>query len=171
LRWYSIAALVSARDEEMEAADDAPPSSITEQRWALGGASRSTREGEKFMTYQRFSRQSGVLLALATCACGGASLNQGKLAEAQSALHVAETLGAENDPKAKQSLQLARDQTAKAKRLSAEGDGDEADLYLERATADADLASQLMRTRTEEDKAKEAWEKSKTSADDPRAPQ
>lgn len=111
--------------------------------------------------YQRLSSQIWVALALATSACGGAPLNQAKLAEAQAALHAAETLGATQDPKAKQNLQQARDGVTKAKRLSEEGDGDEANLYLQRAIADADLASQLMRTRAEQQKATEAMAKSK----------
>jgi len=110
--------------------------------------------------YQRFSRQIWVALALATAACGGAPLNQAKLAEAQHALHAAETLGAAQDPKAKQNLQQARDEVAKAKRLSEDGDGHEANLYLQRAVADADLASQLMRTQGEQEKATKAMAKS-----------
>jgi hypothetical protein len=110
--------------------------------------------------YQAFSRQIWVALALATSACGGASLNQAKLAEAQAAVHAAETLGAVKDPQAKQNLQEARDAVTKAKRLSEDGDGDEANLYLQRAVVDADLASQRMRTRTEQEKATQATAKS-----------
>ena len=122
------------------------------------------------MSYQRFAMLSGVALALVMGACGGAPLNQAKLAQAQAALHAAETLGAANDPKAKQSLDLARQQVDKAQRLAKEGDGDEANLYLARATADADLASQLMRTRSAEEKAREAWGKAQALGEVP-APQ
>jgi uncharacterized protein DUF4398 len=123
------------------------------------------------MIWQRFSRQGGVALALAISACGGAPLNKAKLAETQTAMHVAETLGAENDPKAKQNLQAARDQTTKAQRLAKDGDGEEANLYLDRATADAELAAQRMRTRTEQEKAREAWAKSKAAAAETPEPQ
>ncbi len=124
------------------------------------------------MSYQSLSRQSGVglALALAVIACGGASLNQAKLTETQTAMQAAETLGAANDPKAKQSLQRARDELAEAKRLAKDGDGDRGNLYLERATADAELASQLTRTASEEEKARAAWAKSKAMVD-VRAPQ
>ena len=105
------------------------------------------------MSYQRFAMLSGVALALVMGACGGAPLNQAKLAQAQTAMHAAETLGAANDPKAKQSLQLARESIEKAQRLAKQGDGEEGNLYLDRAVADADLASQLMRTRTAQEKA------------------
>ena len=121
--------------------------------------------------YQRFSGQIWVAFALATCACGGAPLNQAKLTEAQTALHAAETLGAAQDPKAKQNLQLASDEIAQAKRLGDEGDGEKGNLYLERAMADVDLASQLMRTRIEEEKARETWAKSKATGSPTQAPQ
>lgn len=121
------------------------------------------------MSQQRLSRQSGVVLALALAllACGGASLSRAKLAETQTAMHAAETLGAANDPKAKLSLQRARDQVAEAKRLEKDGDVDKANLYLDRATADADLAAQLARTQAEEEKAREAWARSKAIVDAP----
>ena len=111
--------------------------------------------------YQRFPKQ--IWLTLAISACGGAPLNQGKLTEANAALHAAETLGAEQDPKAKQSLDSARKEVAEAQRLGADGDGAKGDLHLQRAVVDADLASQLMRTKQEQDKAREAWAKSKSS--------
>src|ERR1044071_614812 len=95
------------------------------------------------MSYQRLSGQSGfrVAIAFAVVACGGASLDQTKLAETQTAMHAAETLGAAKDPKAKQSLERARDEVAEAKRLAKDGDEERGNLYLERATADAELAS------------------------------
>jgi hypothetical protein len=108
----------------------------------------------------RFPTQ--IWLALAISACGGAPLNQGKLNEANAALHAAETLGAEQDPRAKQSLDTARKEVAEAQRLAAAGDGEKGDLHLERALADADLASQQMRTKQEEDRARDAWAKSKS---------
>ncbi len=120
--------------------------------------------------YKQFSRQIWVGLVLATSACGGAPLNPAKLAEAQAALHAAETLGAADDPKAKPSLQLARDQIAQAKRLGEEGDGEKGDLYLERATADADLAAQLVRTQAEAEKARQAWAKSQAIGGPGQAP-
>jgi len=122
------------------------------------------------MSYQRLSTSSGVVFALAVLACGGAPLSQAKLAETQTAMHAAETLGAANDPKAKQSLQRARDEVAEAKRLAKDGDADRGNLYLDRAAADAELASQLTRTATEEEKAREAWAKSKAMVGAP-APQ
>jgi len=119
--------------------------------------------------YQRVPTQ--MWLALAISACGGAPLNQAKLTEVNTALHTAETLGAEQDPKAKQSLQQARNEAAEAKRLGEHGDGEKGDLLLARAQSDADLASQLMRTRKAQDQAREAWAKSTSGGGATPAPQ
>ena len=121
--------------------------------------------------YQQISRQLALVSALVLSACGGAPLNPAKLAQAQASLHAAETLGADQDPKAKRHLQLAREQVAQAQRLGADGDGDEGNLYLERASADAELASQLVRTRTEAEKTREAWAKSQAVGGPAQAPQ
>jgi hypothetical protein len=123
-----------------------------------------------FMSYQPLSTQSVVALAFVIIACGGGSLSQSRLSEAQTAMHAAETLGAANDPVAKQSLQRARNQMAEAKRLANEGELDKGNLYLERATADAELASQQTRTGNEQRKAREAWAKTKSMMDT-RAPE
>ena len=112
--------------------------------------------------YQRFPTQ--IWLALAISACGGAPLNQAKLTEVNTALHAAETLGADQDPKAKQSLDSARKEIAEAQRLGKEGDGQKGDLHLARALSDANLASQQARTKHEEELAREAWAKSKSGA-------
>jgi hypothetical protein len=117
------------------------------------------------MPYQRLSRPSGVALAFALAACGGASLSRTQLNETQTAMHAAETLGAAKDPKAKQSFQRARDEVAEAKRLAKDGDEERGNLYLERATADAELAAQQTRTHVEEEKARAAWVKSKGLVD------
>lgn len=119
------------------------------------------------MSYQRFAMLSTVAVALVLGACGGAPLNQAKLTQAQTAMHAAETLGAANDPKAKQSLESARTHIEKAQRLSKEGEGEDANLYLARATADAELASQLMRTRSAQEKAREAVAKAQAMAGSP----
>ena len=119
--------------------------------------------------YQQFLGQ--LALAFALSACGGAPLAPAKLADAQASLHAAETLGADQDPKAKQHLQLAREQVAQAQRLGAEGDGEAGNLLLERASADAELASQLVRTRTEAEKTREAWAKSQAVGGPGQAPQ
>lgn len=96
---------------------------------------------------------------VALFACGGAQLNQTRVAEVQSSVTAAEAVGANDQPKAALHLQLARDEMAEARRLAAEGDGDNAALLLDRARVDAELAMQLARTEQEQEKAREAWQK------------
>lgn len=99
-------------------------------------------------------------LAAATfLACGGGQLNQGRVAEVQSAVRAAEEVGANDQPRAALHLQLARDQIAMAERLAADGEEGEARLVLERANVDAELALQLARTDQEQQQARQAWQK------------
>jgi hypothetical protein len=106
------------------------------------------------------NRSFSVLLAAAAlAACGGAQLNQNKLAEVQAAVTAADAVGAANQPQAELHLQLARDQLAQAQRVAKDGDEERAALLLERSRADADLALQLARTEQEREKAREAWTK------------
>jgi hypothetical protein len=102
---------------------------------------------------------SVLLTAAALAACGGAQLNQTKLAEVQASLTAAEAVGAANQPQAELHLQLARDQLAQAQRVAEDGHEERAALLLERSRADADLALQLARTEEEREKAREAWTK------------
>jgi Domain of unknown function (DUF4398) len=99
----------------------------------------------------------GASVALASC--GSAQLSQAKLVEVQSSVSAAEAVGARDQPKAALHLQLARDEMAEARRLAAEGDGDNAALLLDRARVDAQLALQLARTEQEQEKARQAWQK------------
>ena len=80
---------------------------------------------------------------LALVACGGAQLNQARVADVQSSVRAAEAIGANDEPKAALHLQLAKDEMAAARRFAADGDEDNAALMLERARADAELFSKL----------------------------
>lgn len=106
------------------------------------------------------TRIGGLLAALAL-ACGGAQLDQGRATDVQAAMRAAEAVGAEQQPKASLELQLAREQLAQAKRLAADGSEAEANLLLERAQVDAELALQLAKTEQEQQKARESWAKVK----------
>jgi len=109
---------------------------------------------------QRIIRRFSLLGAsVALVSCGGAELSQTKLAQAQSSVSAAEAGGARNQPKAALHLQLAREEMAEAKRLAAEGDGDDASLFLDRARVDAELALQLARSEQEQEMARQAWQK------------
>jgi hypothetical protein len=110
----------------------------------------------------------GALFATVALACGGAQLNQGRATDVQAAMRAAEAVGAEQQPKASLELQLAREQLEQAKRLAADGENGDANLLLERAHADAELALQLARTEQEQQKARESWAKIKSGQ--PEAP-
>lgn len=100
-----------------------------------------------------------IALSLVVFACGGAQLNQARVAEVQSSVVAAEAVGANDQPRAALHLQLARDEMAAAQRSAEDGDEEEAALLLERARIDAELAMQLAKTEQEQQKARQAWQK------------
>jgi hypothetical protein len=104
-------------------------------------------------------RVSMLVLGLTAAACGGAQLNQARVAEVQSSVVAAEAVGANDQPRAALHLQLARDEMAEARRLADDGDEEGAALLLERARVDAELAMQLAKTEQEQEKARQAWQK------------
>lgn len=78
-------------------------------------------------------------------ACGGGPKPEAQAAESQAAISAAEAVGAQSFPKAALHLKMARDQVKTAELLMADGDNDEANLVLQRAEADAELALALAR--------------------------
>lgn len=111
------------------------------------------------MLKNRLLTASLVFASLAATACGGAQLNQARVAEAQASVRAAEAVGANDQPKAALHLQLARDEMAEAERLAKDGDEKNAELVLSRARVDAELALQLAKTEQEQEKARQAWQK------------
>jgi hypothetical protein len=112
------------------------------------------------MNMHRIAKRCALLaLSFAAFACGGAQLNQTRVAEVQASVSAAEAVGANDQPKAALHLQLAKDEMAEARRLAEKGDGDNAALVLERARVDSELAMQLARTEQEQEKARQAWQK------------
>ncbi len=102
------------------------------------------------------------ILALSlTCliACGGGFLPPAeRLASAEAAARSATELGASKDPKASLHLKLAQEQIDQAKALMKDGDNKRADLVLQRAGSDAELAVMLAKennANAEVQKAKE----------------
>ena len=67
------------------------------------------------------------------------------LVEARASVRVAEQTGAHRDPQAAQYLQLARQQLAEAERLTRDGSYGTANLRLEQAQVNADMAGELAR--------------------------
>jgi len=111
------------------------------------------------MDMQRSNFGIWALLAGAALGCAGTQLDQGRVTDVRAALRAAEVVGAPEQPKASLELKLAEEQLAQAQRLAADGEGAEANLLLERAKVDAELALQLARTEQEQQKAREAWAK------------
>ncbi|MBS2017559.1 MAG: DUF4398 domain-containing protein [Deltaproteobacteria bacterium] len=92
-------------------------------------------------------------------ACGGGALPPSeRLATAEAAARSASELGASKEPKAALHLKLAQEQIDQAKALMKDGDNKRADLVLQRAGSDAELAVMLAKennANSEVQKAKE----------------
>jgi hypothetical protein len=84
------------------------------------------------------------LAALAASACATVQIPPEQLESNEASMRGATEVGALNVPDARLHLELAKDETAAAKKLAAEGD-DRAVLVLARAEADAELALGLAR--------------------------
>jgi len=83
--------------------------------------------------------------ALALVACSSSHSMPANYAPAQAAIGAADAVGARNEPRAALHLKMARDAVAQAQTLASRGKEHEAQLTLERARTDAELA--LMVTR------------------------
>lgn len=103
---------------------------------------------------------SAILLGIFLVACGGsAPVPSDRLASAEAASRSARELGAENEPKAALHLKLADEQIAQAKKLMADDDNKRADMVLQRANADAELAVMLAKEATAKNEADAAQQK------------
>ena len=103
------------------------------------------------------------LLALFLVACGSSlPPPSDKMASAEAAARSARELGADREPKAQLHLRLATEQIEQAKKLMAEGDNKRADLVLQRASSDAELAVMLAKENTARGEAEKAQERVKS---------
>lgn len=84
-----------------------------------------------------------------------------RLASAEAASRSARELGADKEPKAQLHLKLASEQIEEAKKLMADGDNKRADMVLQRANADAELAVWLAKESTAKGEAEKALDKVK----------
>jgi hypothetical protein len=91
-------------------------------------------------------KQAAFILAVAVVGGGCASFQipASQLERNQASIRGAEEVGAEEVPAARVHLQMAKDQTATAKRMAADGD-ERAALVLSRSEADAELALVIAR--------------------------
>ena len=91
---------------------------------------------------------SMIAVAGLTAACGSSfPTPTDRLASSEAAIRSAKELGAQNDPQASLHVKLADEQVATAKSLMKDGDNQRADLVLQRADADAELAVMITRER------------------------
>jgi hypothetical protein len=89
---------------------------------------------------------SALLLGMAVAAAGCASNPPtAKLESSSAAIRAAEEVGATHVPRAALHLQLAKEQSDRANSLIKEHDNDQAEMLLQRAEADAELAVALAR--------------------------
>lgn len=94
--------------------------------------------------------------------CGGANdavvaqTAANATAETTAAIAAAETVAPEDHPEASLHIKLAKDQLQQAKELIEEEENEKAQLILQRATADAELALMLARKTDAEQKAERA---------------
>jgi hypothetical protein len=81
------------------------------------------------------------------------------MASTQASVRAARDLGAEQVPNAEIELRRADDQVMHARALSKKGDNKEADMMLQRASADAELASAYVRENEARTRAQAALER------------
>jgi hypothetical protein len=108
------------------------------------------------LTFRQFARLSILALAAGCGASAPPTLQQSKT---QSAIRGAEVAGAEDTPKAKLHLKMAKDHLANAEQLISEEEYDDAALVLRRAEADAELAIALSKEARARERAEDLQQK------------
>jgi hypothetical protein len=108
------------------------------------------------LTFRQFACLSVLALSVACGASAPPTLQQSKT---QSAIRGAEVAGAEDTPKAKLHLKMAKDHLANAEQLISEEEYDDAALVLRRAEADAELAIALAKEEQARDRAEDLQKK------------
>ena len=89
-----------------------------------------------------------VFAAAATAGCSAAPVPNSRLASTQAAIRGAREVGAASVPEASLHLKFSEEQITQAKAMIAEGDNEQADVALQQAQADAELALALTRENT-----------------------
>src|SRR5262245_6443434 len=95
------------------------------------------------------SKATAVLFTAASvslfAACASSPPPKARMASAEASIRAAREMGAEQVPNAEIQLKRADDEVNYARQLSKKGDNEEADIVLQRAYADAELASAYVR--------------------------
>jgi hypothetical protein len=109
------------------------------------------------------SKATAILFTVASvslfAACASSPPPKARMASTQASVSAARDLGAEGVPNAEIELKRADDQINHARALSKKGDNDSADMMLQRASADADLASAYVKENEARTKAQAALER------------
>lgn len=101
-----------------------------------------------------------IAVACSAVACGASMPPPtDRLAQSEAAIRSARELGAQQDPQAQLHLKLADDQVAQARMLMKDGENKRADMVLQRATSDAELALTLTKERNAKAEADQASQK------------
>jgi len=87
----------------------------------------------------------GLLSAATVAGCASTSVSSERMAAPQVRIAAAEEAGAAENPAAALHLKLSNDALVKAKALARDGQGERANMTLDRATVDAELALELAR--------------------------
>jgi uncharacterized membrane-anchored protein len=106
-------------------------------------------------------------VAVLLLGCGGAPKPEARMASSEGAIRGAQEAGATSVPEAMLHLKLAQEQRDQAIQLIKDGDNHRAEMMLERAEADAELAVALARdasARADADKASETVQDLKQKA-------
>ena len=110
-----------------------------------------------------------ALLGLYCVGCAGAPPPNERMSMSSAAIRAAQEVGAEHVPRSALQLKLAQEQVERGKRLMDDGDNERADLVLQRAQADAELALALAREETTRKQAQPILEKAGVTATPPPA--
>jgi len=104
-----------------------------------------------------------IAFACFSAACGSSFPQPTeRLASTEAAIRSAKELGADNDPQAALHVKLADEQLQAAKGLIKNEDNQRADLVLQRASGDAELALMMAKERAAKAEAQKAQEKLRT---------
>lgn len=110
----------------------------------------------------RYGSVANVACLLFLVGCGSSlPPPSDRLASAEAAARSAQELGAAREPKAAYHLKLATEQIDQGKGLMREGDNRRADMVLQRASSDAELAVMLAKENTAKTDAEAAQERVK----------
>lgn len=100
---------------------------------------------------------TSFVLAGLVAACGSSTQPPtDRLASTDAAIRSARELGAQSDPQAALHLKLADEQVAQARTLMKDGENKRADLVLQRASSDAELAVMMTKERNAKSEADQA---------------